>query len=294
VDEELDRLLAHAPAYRGLRNTEGSSPLNRIARHLADWDITTAFPLVMSAELAMKNDPAALLEFYSILEAYTIRRAYCGLTTKGYNNFFLTAIKSLREMGWNCANFARFLNAQTAESAKFPTDEEFKSAVITQKIYRQGWERRARVILEALELALRTSKDDVIKIQSGFTVEHIMPNRWAKYWPLPGGKIAPTQDFYTALVSYRMSDGEAKEIRDREAIIDTIGNLTLVTQPLNSAISHGPFADKRVELARSALILNREIVKETVWSEVQIGVRGLRLAEVAAKLWSRSEGNKVP
>jgi len=116
-----------------------------------------------------------------------------------------------------------------------------------------------------------------------------MPAKWAKHWPLPGGKIAPSQDFYTALVTYKMSDAEAKEIRDREGIIDTIGNLTLVTQPLNSAISHGPFIDKKVELARSALILNREIVKQQVWSEVQIAERGLLLAEIAANLWKRPD-----
>jgi hypothetical protein len=285
-------LLAYAPAYRGLRNTEGTTPLNKIARHLSDWDITTAFPLVMSAELAMKDDPDGLSEFYAILEAYTIRRAYCGLTTKGYNNFFLTAIKSLREIGWSTEKFGRFLIAQTSESAKFPSDEEFKTAVVTEKIYRQGWERRTRVILEALELALRTTKDDVITIQGGFTVEHVMPAKWAKHWPLPGGKIAPSQDFYTALVTFKMSDAEAKEIRDREGVIDTIGNLTLVTQPLNSAISHGPFIDKRVELGRSALILNREVVKQQVWSEFQIGERGLPLAEEAAKLWRRPDGHK--
>ena len=37
----------------------------------------------------------------------------------------------------------------------------------------------------------------------------------------------------------------------------------------------------------SALILNREIVKKQVWTESQIGDRGLHLAEVAAKLWPR-------
>ena len=291
VNDEVDRLLAYAPAYRGLRNTEGTTPLNRIAGHLSNWDITTAFPLVMSAELAMKDDPDGLSHFYAILEAYTIRRAYCGLTTKGYNNFFLTAIKSLRESGWSAQKFGQFLTTQTSESARFPSDEEFKTAVVTQKVYRPGWESRTRVILESLEMALRTSKDDVIKIQTGFTVEHVMPRTWAKHWPLPGGKIAPSQDFYTALVTFKMSDAEAKEIRDREGIIDTIGNLTLVTQPLNSAISHGAFASKRVELGMSALILNRQIAKQQVWSESQIADRGLLLAEEAAKLWKRPDGS---
>ena len=120
----------------------------------------------MSAELAMKGDVASLSQLYSIIEAYTIRRAYCGLTTKGYNNFFLAAIRNLREVGWSVGNFAAFLVAQTSDSTRFPNDEEFKTAVTTARIYRQGWEKRTRVILEALEQALRTSKDDVIQIKT--------------------------------------------------------------------------------------------------------------------------------
>ncbi len=289
VEEELDRLLSYAPAYRGLRNTDGKEPLNLIAKHLSEWDITTAFPLVMSAERAFKGDKDSLSEFYAILQAFTIRRAYCELTTKGYNNFFLAAIKHLREVGWSCENFSNFLIAQTADSTRFPSNSEFKTAVATKRIYRQGWERRTRVILEALELGLRTSKDDVITINSGFTVEHVMPDRWAKHWPLPSGKIAPTQDFYTALTEFKMSDDDSKGIKEREAIIHTIGNLTLVTQPLNSAISHGPFSDKRLELKKSALLLNREVAEKQAWSEDEISARGLRLAEAAADLWPRPD-----
>ncbi len=287
VDAELDRLLAYAPAYRGLRNTSGDTPLNRIARHLADWDITTAFPLVMTAEREMAKQPEDIDALYKLLEAYTIRRAYCGLSTKSYTNIFLNAIKYLAESAWTSENFGKFLTAQTAESAKFPSDAEFKTAVATTPIYRQGWERRSRVMLQALENFIRSPKDDVITIQAGFTIEHVMPSKWARHWPLPSGKIAPSQDFYTALVTFKMSDEESKEIRDREALINTIENLTLVTQHLNSAISDGPFSAKKVELERSALVLNRKIVKEEVWTEAQIIDRGVMLSEAAADLWSR-------
>ena len=287
VDAELSRLLSYAPAYRGLKLPNPQKPLGLIARHLGDWDMTTAFPLVMSVEIEMRNKEEEQRELYRALEAYTIRRAYCGLTAKGYNNLFLSAIKFLRENGWTAQNFSAFLLGQSADFSRFPTDEEFKNAIVTEPIYKPGWERRARVILQTLEQTLRTTKDDVITIQAGFTVEHVMPGKWAEYWPLPDGTKAPCEDVYTALVTHKCGEAVTDAIRVREGIKNTLGNLTLVTQPLNSAISHGPFKLKKPEFARSALLLNRMISEQATWGEVEIQQRSLALAEKASHYWAR-------
>jgi len=287
VDAELSRLLSYAPAYRGLKLPNPQKPLGLIARHLGDWDMTTAFPLVMSVEIEMKNKEDEQRDLYRTLEGYTIRRAYCGLTAKGYNNLFLSAIKFLRENGWSAQNFSIFLLSQTADSSRFPDDDEFKNAILTQPIYKTGWERRARVILQTLEQTLRTSKDDVITIQAGFTVEHVLPGKWAENWPLPDGTKAPCEDVYTALVVHKCGEIVTDAIRTREGIKNTLGNLTLVTQPLNSAISHSAFAVKKPEFARSALLLNRNIAEQTAWGEDQIQLRSLALAEKACSYWSR-------
>jgi uncharacterized protein with ParB-like and HNH nuclease domain len=287
VDAELSRLLSYVPAYRGLKLPEPQKPLGQIARHLSDWDMTTAFPLVMSVEIEMKIRQDEVRELYRTLESYTIRRAYCALTPKGYNNLFLAAIKFLRENGWSADNFSAFLLSQTGEASRFPTDAEFRNAVITQPIYKPGWERRSRVILQTLEQTLRTSKDDVITIQAGFTVEHVMPSKWAENWALPDGTKAPSEDVYTALVTHKCGEATTDAIRLREGVKNTLGNLTLVTQPLNSAISHGAFAVKKPELARSALLLNRMIAEQTVWGEEQIEARGVALAEKACTYWGR-------
>ena len=210
-----------------------------------------------------------------------------GLLRKGYNNLFLSAIKFLRENGWTAQNFSAFLLGQSADFSRFPTDEEFKNAIVTEAIYKPGWERRARVILQTLEQTLRTTKDDVITIQAGFTVEHVMPGKWAEYWPLPDGTKAPCEDVYTALVTHKCGEAVTDAIRVREGIKNTLGNLTLVTQPLNSAISHGPFKLKKPEFARSALLLNRMISEQATWGEVEIQQRSLALAEKASHYWAR-------
>ena len=77
------------------------------------------------------------------------------------------------------------------------------------------------------------------------------------------------------------------KLDNREAMKNTLGNLTLVTQPLNLGISHGSFSLKKPELARSALLLNRMIAEHVVWGEEQIVNRGAALAEKACAYWAR-------
>jgi hypothetical protein len=56
----------------------------------------------------------------------------------------------------------------------------------------------------------------------------------------------------------------------------------LLTTPLNSSVSNGPFLDKRKAIeAHSLLVLNREIVQEVAWDEERILTRGAALFTLA-------------
>jgi hypothetical protein len=74
----------------------------------------------------------------------------------------------------------------------------------------------------------------------------------------------------------------------RAALLHTIGNLTLVTEELNSSISHGPWPAKKAEILRhSALNLNRRLQTINEWTDDQIGKRTAELFEVARQIWPR-------
>ena len=67
-----------------------------------------------------------------------------------------------------------------------------------------------------------------------------------------------------------------------------MGNLTLLTQTLNSTVSHGPFDVKIPALkAQSALELNRELHGFKKWDEASIDARGSSLFGVAKEIWGR-------
>jgi Protein of unknown function (DUF1524) len=82
-------------------------------------------------------------------------------------------------------------------------------------------------------------------------IEHVMPRKWHAHWSLQEGR------------------SEA----DRDRIIHSLGNLTLLTGKLNSKVSNGPWLGtegKRNGLeAHDVLVLNRELLKKSVeqWTD---------------------------
>ena len=100
-------------------------------------------------------------------------------------------------------------------------------------------------------------------------IEHVMPRKWQSHWPLP----------------------EAMSEDDREGVIHTIGNLTLLTGKLNSKVSNGPWlgeGGKRAGLQRhDVLVLNRRLLdgSEQGWTEDQIRRRTQQLANAFIEIW---------
>jgi hypothetical protein len=97
-----------------------------------------------------------------------------------------------------------------------------------------------------------------------------MPRDWEKHWPL-NPIDGQTQD-------------DAEE--QREELINTVGNLTLLTKELNPSVSNGPWNKKRFEILKhSALNLNRELPEQ--WSEKDIIARTEVLSRKALQIWMR-------
>ena len=79
-------------------------------------------------------------------------------------------------------------------------------------------------------------------------------------------------------------DVEGRENRNR--IIHTIGNLTLVNQKLNSSMSNARWKSKRAALLKySVMSLNSELNDESHWSEDSILARSRRMAKLIAQCW---------
>ena len=288
VETELKEIGRFGAIYKELVARAGDSPLASFSRRLFPWDVTTVFPLVM--RLAAEDMPGGELGLsLDTLLSYIVRRGVCGLTTKNYNKFFLSAIAHLEGQGWSAANLIDFLLVQKSETGRFPRNDEFEQKWLDSPVYTDIQPTRARALLEEIELVKRTRFHETTTLAKDLTVEHVMPRQWMKTWPLEG--VDPTvEQIAQATFSTAEDDTPVGRIVRRNRMKNTIGNLTLLTQPLNSSVSNGPYAGKREALEKhSLLVLNREITKNETWDEGAILARSKALLPLALGIWRLPE-----
>ena len=278
VDAELAMLLKHAPTYHELVDPSGENALAWLGRELAVFDVTTAYPLifVIEASDAPDDEKAAL---YRLILSYVLRRMICGLTAKNYNNVFLRIGAQLRETGVSVAAGAEAFAMLSGDTARFPNDQEFRDAIATRRQYGNIQQHRLRHILSELERAAWDKFDERASLREDLTIEHVLPDVWATHWPLPDGTRVPP-DLMTG-----MSETHLKLIAEREALKHTLGNLTLLTDARNPALSNLDFTLKRDKLRESRLKLNYEIAEMPDWTAERIRARANRLADLAINVW---------
>lgn len=287
VEAELVDLARYGTLYRRLLERDASDPLGNFSKLLHPWDVTTVYPLVLRIWAEEGLDENERSECLSVLLTFIVRRAVCGLTTKNYNKFFLSVLRHLENKDFSSKSLSTFLMAQSSESARFPTDREFQHAWITAPMYgRRLTPLRIRAVLEAIERAKRQKFHETDQLNDNLSIEHIMPSEWEKHWPLADGNLPTSDEKYQALFSSEEDETRIGQIVRRQRLLHTFGNLTILTKPLNSSVSNGPYSAKREALSEhSLLVLNREITKGDSWSEDKIEARGQKLFETAKELW---------
>jgi hypothetical protein len=97
------------------------------------------------------------------------------------------------------------------------------------------------MVLEAVEVALETDKREKISIDGPLSVEHVLPQ---------GGRI---DDWPYATPE---TPGSTDQYLRRLTVRETLGNLTLLTQVLNSSVGNGPFSEKRPAIAAQSRLLS--------------------------------------
>lgn len=143
-------------------------------------------------------------------------------------------------------------------------------------IYKAG-SSKARMVLEALEQAQGTTRQEPLQLTRSLTVEHVLPqSEDLAFYPYGTPAIGDG------------SSPEAMALR-RAHLRHVIGNLTLLTQELNSSVSNGPFPAKREAIAeQSALRLNvyfQRLAGVELWDETSIRARGEHLFSLARTIW---------
>ncbi len=99
----------------------------------------------------------------------------CQLNTRGYNQLFIGLLKTLKGPASALPRRVQAsLSSSDAESSRWPPDKEFKRAWCDAPVYYDLVRQRVRMLLEALELHLRSAKTENVSLEETLTIEHIM------------------------------------------------------------------------------------------------------------------------
>lgn len=195
-------------------------------------------------------------------------------------------VRALEKEGWNKTVLCRFLLGQTSDTSRFPNNQEFERSWVMQPVYQSLSAKRVKALLEPLELRMRSNFHETKTLDAGLTIEHILPQSWWQYWPLPDGTMSRERDVWRA--SYSLAEEGTKEgqIVSREKLKHTIGNLTLLTQPFNSSISNGSWESKQEAFRDLSLLeMNRSVARKETWGESEIRSRSSELFMLAKHEW---------
>ena len=207
------------------------------------------------------------------IESFLVRRVVCGYSARSYGDLFVGLIARLAGGTVDKADqvLVSYLGKQTAQATLWPGDDELRERFIDAPLYQWLTRGRLKMVLAGIEGQMRTNKAETQEVPSDLSIEHVMPQAWHWHWPLPENV-----------------DDDDERGANRDRIVHTIGNLTLVNGRLNSTLSNAPWDRKRETLSdHSVLFLNKRLVNKgpEVWDEGAIKERAKWLHKRAVKIW---------
>ena len=154
------------------------------------------------------------------------------MTMKDVNRFVIALIKHLDTLPADQVGegTAAFLPDQTADSRVWPTDDQLTEDVPKSKLYGNIRQNRLCIVLSAVEQKRRSARNEDVTLPVNLQIEHVMPQKWHTHWS--DGIV---------------NDPDASANRDR--LVQTIGNLTLLTGSLNASLSNRPWLDRDAAVA---------------------------------------------
>ena len=212
----INELKEYAAVYRNIINpkiTEEDVDKNNNAQRLNlvmfGLEITTIIPYVLYVAKKVSNEDERN-KMFKYLEAYLMRRLICRRTSKNYNQLF----RSLISNGINSFESLKIIIEMKSDKINnMPTDNAVKLGFVQSELAN----RQSKGVLYFIERTIRNDLNATeMKDFNEYSLEHVMPKKWRNNWNSEG------------------LSGERAEQRD--TLVRSLGNLTLITKNLNSSI----------------------------------------------------------
>lgn len=213
-------------------------------------------------------------EVISAAESWIMRRLMLRLTSADLGRVVAEIIRTHRtapsaELGHRTRTH---LMGLTSASNYWPGDKEVRSSLLTENAYGRFRRARLRVMLEAVEDQLRGKYGYPPVPRRGYHIEHVLPQKWETHWSV---------------------DGLEAEL-ERGAHVHRLGNLTLLTRGLNSAVSNGAWEVKRAQMAKHDVFLMNRLFQNhhtETWDEEHIDQRSEEMINTLLATWPVPDGH---
>ena len=124
------------------------------------------------------------------------------------------------------------------------------------------------MVLEALELQLRTEKSEDVTLPAKLTIKQVLPRRWKQYWPIPEDVEDSTE--------FR---------QNRDVLKHTIENSTLLTKKLDPSVSNKAWNKNQPAIQKHTLLrMNNDLIEYEEWDEETISDRADSLFKTACEI----------
>lgn len=305
VEKELKELRDCSNVYLHIADPNEKSEIASAVKVYHDLDITSLRPFILYLLTEIKLSSAIQKHVFKALEAYTMRRLLCEFRSKDFNKFFPRLITELRKKGFSAKNFLSFLDVQNSRTRRWPKDHEVKD-IFAGPIGIDKKTNFVRYILYQIENSMRKNRyteSNNLDLE-GLTLEHILPHAWRKKWELPlsSGDFIKFDKLFTdehkksnpLWDEDMLQEGLLNEsyvdalecAKERDRLLNSFGNLTLLTNSLNVSVSNNSFVQKKEELQKyTTLFLNKEICNQDSWDVSQIEARTEDLYKKFCEIW---------
>ena len=272
IDHFIYDLTQYAKIYRTCFNADallaevGKEPsLERLNIIIYGMDGTTIIPYLMYIQKNVE-DANEKKQIYEYLESYLMRRFVCKTHNNNYSDLFTENLIGQK--------------IKSAESLKEYIEQKDPSsslAMPSNLMVRKAFHneimpnKRATGVLYMLESKIRDTSlcSTAILGFNSYSLEHLMPKKWRNKW------------------------GICIDPQNRDFMLQTLGNLAIITSSLNSAIRDAEWT-KKIEGASlkgglkkyaAGLLTMESTLNSTEWDEDHISERADWLADKANEAW---------
>ena len=236
-----------------------------------------ALQLLRAVPERLQPDVAA--RAFHALDSYMWRRALTRGSTANYNRIMLDVLRAIDgDLEHADTAIIETLAAMDGSTVRWPTDDELRADLEIRALYGQGRVARA-AIFTALRLVenewRRPRGEGPLAINNELQIEHLLPQEWDQYWPVPR----------------EPDDTLAEREQARASHVHRLGNLTLVSPSMNPAISNREWEHKRGALREhSSLLITQRYLERDLWDEAAIHERASALIDTIIEIWPGPTG----